>query len=902
MTMRVLFTTRWYPSFDAPGRGIFVADQATALMRSGVTVEVASWEAASLYGTYRSAGDAAAEHGAAGAAWCDAIRTRSSSVAPRSWGAPGVGTVRLPVATSRVTGVRPDAGVVAASAAQALLAWVDHPHFRPPTIVHAHVGLPDGVAAIAVAERLGVPLVTTEHESSATARLAQPGMREAYLPLLAEGRMLVAVSQSLRERLATALEVDPARIGVVPNVVDVAAFAPGSGTAGRDGRELLWVGGLKAGKGIDVLLAAFARLLATRPDLRLRLIGRAPSETEEARCRALARDLGIAGAVAFEGQASRTEVAAAMARAAVFVHPSPMETFGVVAAEALAAGLPVAATPSGGVEEVVGHDGRFGVIADDLGAEALAVAVTRILDDPTRFDAREMRASVIGRYGPDAVVGRLRECYAELLERKAGTPASVPIQPAGPERAGTQTTGLGPGHPGEPLVLVVSMRRPLAVASLAPVPEALARGLFVVTTPARDGADAALPVGPSWIEVDPDRAYIAARAALGGRGGSRRLVRRILRFIRHPLRPVRLRRLAAERPMLRVRSIREDLETILPTILAEHATAPGIEIVALTADDADLVLPLLNDRVRLAAETLRGCVDRWDAAGRPVVQPSALAAPTAAYDPDAYWERLHHRGDLSTVGQSGMSPELNAWLYRALEANLRRFLRRHAVNRPPPAAVFDVGTGIGYWVRFWRSMGIARVDGCDLVPAAVAAATDTAGEVGAEGQYVVADLSMPGVLEGRAYGLVSCFNVLLHLVDDDAFSVALANVAGLVADGGYLVLAEPILLDPSFERPRDPSRASRARPFAAYRDGLVAAGLELVALEPATVLANNPIEAQSARMLGYYERWWRFVKRRDRARSRWIGALVAGLDRVAIRTGQAPTTKFALFRRPPARG
>ena len=59
--MRVLFTTRWYPSFDAPGRGIFVADQAAALMRSGVTVEVASWEAASLYGTYRSAGDATAE-------------------------------------------------------------------------------------------------------------------------------------------------------------------------------------------------------------------------------------------------------------------------------------------------------------------------------------------------------------------------------------------------------------------------------------------------------------------------------------------------------------------------------------------------------------------------------------------------------------------------------------------------------------------------------------------------------------------------------------------------------------------------------------------------------------------------------------------------------------------------
>ena len=158
-----------------------------------------------------------------------------------------------------------------------------------------------------------------------------------------------------------------------------------------------------------------------------------------------------------------------------------------------------------------------------------------------------------------------------------------------------------------------------------------------------------------------------------------------------------------------------------------------------------------------------------------------------------------------------------------------------------------MGTGIGYWVRFWRSMGIARVDGCDLVPTAVDAASKAAREVGAEGDYVVANLAVPRCPPGRTYGLVSCFNVLLHLVDDDAFSVALGNVAGLVADGGYLVLAEPILLDPSFERPCDPARASRARPLDAYRDGLVAAGLELVALEPATVLANNPKEARSVR-------------------------------------------------------
>ena len=193
-----------------------------------------------------------------------------------------------------------------------------------------------------------------------------------------------------------------------------------------------------------------------------------------------------------------------------------------------------------------------------------------------------------------------------------------------------------------------------------------------------------------------------------------------------------------------------------------------VEIVALTADDVDLALPLLNDRVRFSPATLRGLVDRWDAAGRPTVRSVELPAVTAGYDPITYWERLHHRGDLSTVGQSGMSPELNAWLYRALEANLRQFLRRHAVTDPLPSTAFDVGTGIGHWVRFWRSMGIARVDGCDFVPAAVAAAGKAAKEVGAEGEYW-SPTSRSRVLDGKDVWTRQLLNVLLHLVDDDAF-------------------------------------------------------------------------------------------------------------------------------------
>jgi teichuronic acid biosynthesis glycosyltransferase TuaC len=611
---RVLFATSWYPSFDLPGRAVFIADQAAALMRSGIAVEVISWEAAHHDGTYRAAGEAAANQAAVGAAWRDAIRTRSRSVTPRSWGAPGVDIARLPVATPRIAGSQPDARVVAASAAEALLAWAGRPRFRSPTIVHAHVGLPDGIAAIALADRLGVPLVTTEHDSTAAARLALPGMREAYLPLLGDGRMLLAVSQALRNRLAAALEVDPVRIGVVPNVVEIDAFTGGTEPAARDAGELLWVGNRKKGKGTDVLLVAFARLRASRPDLRLRMIGRAPSEAEEQRLQALARDLGVANAVAFEGQASRAAVAAAMARAAVFVHPSPTETFGVVAAEALAAGLPVAATPSGGVDEVVGRDGRFGEIADDLGPEALAAAVAGVLDNPTRFDAGTMRASIIERYGPSVVAGLLRERYAELLEQVAAPVAPRPVHVV--EQAGVEIDGEAADRSG-PLAVVVSMQRGLATARLAPVPEAFAHSLLAVTATPRGGDGPGLPDGPRWVELDPDRTYSAAREALGGHRGSPRRSSRIVRFLRNPVRQIRLRRLAAERPLFRANSLRADLVALL----AGLGPAAGVEIVALTADDVELVLPLLDDRVRLSAGTLRGLVDRWDAAGRPSVPP-----------------------------------------------------------------------------------------------------------------------------------------------------------------------------------------------------------------------------------------------------------------------------------------
>ena len=270
-----------------------------------------------------------------------------------------------------------------------------------------------------------------------------------------------------------------------------------------------------------------------------------------------------------------------------------------------------------------------------------------------------------------------------------------------------------------------------------------------------------------------------------------------------------------------------------------------------------------------------------------------------AYDPRDHWSRLHARGDLSSVGQSGLPADLNSWLYRALERRIRWFVRRHHLLAGA-ARAFDVGAGTGYWVRVWHDLGVPRVDGCDLVPEAVDRLEAVFGDRG--DRFYAADIGSPtAALPAQGYDLVSVMNVLLHLTDDAAFERALGNLAALVAPGGQMLLVEPILLDSSYERAPTATQTSRARAFAAYRDPLLAAGLELVELRGALAMANNPIEAGSRAAYNRYLRWWRWVARKAKSSPssiRWVGPLMLALDRMALAFGAAPSSKIVLFRRP----
>jgi phosphatidylinositol alpha-mannosyltransferase len=142
--------------------------------------------------------------------------------------------------------------------------------------------------------------------------------------------------------------------------------------------RVLFVGRLEPRKGVAVLIRAFSRLAASRPDARLTVCG---DGAERPALQALARELGVAGRIEFSGALQEEAKRALYARHEVFCAPSPYgESFGLVIAEAMAAGLPVVAAANAGYRTLLTGAGAEGLVPP-WDAASLAARLERMLGD-----------------------------------------------------------------------------------------------------------------------------------------------------------------------------------------------------------------------------------------------------------------------------------------------------------------------------------------------------------------------------------------------------------------------------------------------------------------------------------------------------------------------------------------
>lgn len=213
--------------------------------------------------------------------------------------------------------------------------------------------------------------------------------------------------------------LDPARVTVIPNGLDIARFAPAPARTTR--RRVMAVANLRPEKGLDVLVDAAAVVLREFPEAHFDLIGSGPARAGLER---RLGELGIAHAFTFHGR--RDDVAAALVEADVFVLPSRTESLPNAVLEAMAAALPVVASAVGGVPDAI-TDGRTGLLVPAGDAAALSAALIRVMRDATLAASlgRNARAEVQARYSFEQMVSSVERLYERSRARQADARVAV---------------------------------------------------------------------------------------------------------------------------------------------------------------------------------------------------------------------------------------------------------------------------------------------------------------------------------------------------------------------------------------------------------------------------------------------------------------------------------------------
>jgi glycogen synthase len=288
-------------------------------------------------------------------------------------------------------------------------------------LVHGHDWLV-GKASAELADRLGVPYVTTIHATEHgrhqgwVDKPPQSHIHAVERWMARRADAVIVCSYYMRGHVADIFGIDERRVTVIPNGVDPSELQPtGDLTALR--REfaapheklVLLVGRLVYEKGFQLALDALPSVIERVGNVRFLVAG---SGTHEAELKAQAEQLGLTGAGTFLGWIGDDVLHSLYRIADLCVVPSIYEPFGLVALEAMASGCPCIVADTGGLREVVPHGERVGLRFDGGDAEHLGVMIERLLVDDALCDRLVTEASEhVLRFDWDDIAARTRGIY-----------------------------------------------------------------------------------------------------------------------------------------------------------------------------------------------------------------------------------------------------------------------------------------------------------------------------------------------------------------------------------------------------------------------------------------------------------------------------------------------------------
>jgi SAM-dependent methyltransferase len=203
-----------------------------------------------------------------------------------------------------------------------------------------------------------------------------------------------------------------------------------------------------------------------------------------------------------------------------------------------------------------------------------------------------------------------------------------------------------------------------------------------------------------------------------------------------------------------------------------------------------------------------------------------------------YWEgRLSERWGLHGVGHLTYGRPYNEWLYRVRKVVFLRHVRDLPVE-VSRADVLDIGSGTGFWLDVWRSLGVRTLVGSDMTQVALQKLRDQ--DPGLELLHLdISEIDAIATIKKR-FDLISAFDVLFHIMEQNQFENAISNVAKLLRPGGYFLFTDTFVHGKTVWANHQVSRSLEA-----ITRILGASGFEIIKRAPMFVLMGTPTDTSS---------------------------------------------------------
>jgi 2-polyprenyl-3-methyl-5-hydroxy-6-metoxy-1,4-benzoquinol methylase len=229
-----------------------------------------------------------------------------------------------------------------------------------------------------------------------------------------------------------------------------------------------------------------------------------------------------------------------------------------------------------------------------------------------------------------------------------------------------------------------------------------------------------------------------------------------------------------------------------------------------------------------------------------------------------YWEeRLNKNFNLNGVGYEGLGNSYNEVLYKIRKRIFQNLLKLLNL-KDHQVEILDIGSGTGFYIDFFKENGFKKICGSDITEVAV---NNLKRRYPGFNFYQLDIGEKVKIIPSSSFDIITCMDILFHVIDDKKYETALRNIFGLLKEGGNFIFSDCFLRDGEYK-----TQYVYMRNKDKIYSTLEKVGFDIIHTKPMFVLMNEPINTRNPLLKNIFK-----AIRKLTASSEKIGFIIANL-------------------------